>query len=584
MNRNTEYFVINQTLYKMIDWFVSILREYPPLALFLTIGLGFLVGKIRIRGFQIGSVTAVLLIGVLIGQLRIPMSGPIKMFFFMLFLFSIGYSVGPDFFKSIRGSGAKQALFAVLMSSACFFSTLAISYLLGYNKGETVGLFAGSQTCSALLGVGSEAIQKLGMSQTQTQQELNIAPVCYAVTYIFGTLGTVIILGNFGPRLLGGLEKVKERTAELEQTLNRSESSDDPALIPAKRNVAYRTYTIENSFFDTPKSVTETEQYLRSHGLEVYVDRLRHDGDISVPRFDGLLHMGDHVVICGRSEFMVDVEEYIGKEIDDKELQNYPVTRVKALVVKKDFIGKRISDLRKEPYMHGVVVRDASHSGKPITIDYDTTFRKGDLLTIVGRQENVDAAAGHIGHIDRPTISSDLVFVGLVVFIGGLFGAITFWVDNIPLSFGTSGGALIAGLVFGWLRSKRPTFGQIPKGAVWVMNNLGLNVFIAVVGIEAAPSFVEGIKSVGPTLFLAGAVGTMIPLFTGLWLGHKVFRFNPAITLGCCAGTRTCTAALGAVQSTLGSSLPAIGYTVTYAVSNILLVIWGLLAVLLTPV
>ena len=177
-----------------------------------------------------------------------------------------------------------------------------------------------------------------------------------------------------------------------------------------------------------------------------------------------------------------------------------------------------------------------------------------------------------------------LVFVGLAVFIGGLFGAITFWVDNIPLSFGTSGGALLAGLVFGWLRSKRPTFGQIPKGAVWVMNNLGLNVFIAVIGIESAPSFVSGIKEVGPMLFVAGAVATMIPIFTGLWLGHKVFRFNPAITLGCCAGTRTCTAALGAVQTTLGSSLPAIGYTVTYAVSNILLVIWGLLAVLLTPV
>ena len=214
---------------------------------------------------------------------------------------------------------------------------------------------------------------------------------------------------------------MKERTVELEQKLNRSDSTDDPAMISAKRNVAYRTYLIENSFFSTPKTVAEAERFLRKHGLEVYVDCLRHDGNITVPRFDGILHMGDHVVICGRSEFMVDVEDYIGKEIDDKELQTYPVARVKALVVKKDFIGKRISDLRKEPYMHGVVVRDASRSGKPVTIDYDTTFRKGDLLTIVGRQENVDAASGHIGHIDRPTISSDLVFVGLAVFIGGLF-------------------------------------------------------------------------------------------------------------------------------------------------------------------
>ena len=149
------------------------------------------------------------------------------------------------------------------------------------------------------------------------------------------------------------------------------------------------------------------------------------------------------------------------------------------------------------------------------------------------------------------------------------------------MSLGTSGGALVAGLVFGWLRALRPTFGHISPGALWIMNNLGLNVFIAVIGIEAAPTFVAGIKSVGPMLLVAGAVGTTIPLLVGLWLGHKVFRFNPAITLGCCAGTRTCTASLGAVQNAIGSTIPAIGYAVTYAVSNILLVIWGLLTVIL---
>ena len=231
--------------------------------------------------------------------------------------------------------------------------------------------------------------------------------------------------------------------------------------------------------------------------------------------------------------------------------------------------------------MHGVVIRDAVRGGKPLEIDAGTTFCKGDRLTILGRSVQVKKAAAHIGHVDRPSVSSDLMFVGLAIFIGGLFGAMSFWIGSIPVSFGTSGGALVAGLVFGWLRSKRPTFGNIPPSALWIMNNLGLNVFIAVIGIEAAPSFVSGIRSVGPMLFVAGAIGTMIPLFFGLWLGHKVFKFNPAITLGCCAGTRTCTASLGAVQDSLGSTLPAMGYTVTYAVSNILLVIWGLITVMI---
>lgn len=567
----------------MFDWLVSILQTYPPLALFLTIGIGFLIGKIRIGQFQMGSVTAVLLVGVLVGQLDIPVSGPLKHFFFMLFLFSVGYSVGPDFFRSLRGSGLKQALFAVVMSSSCFCVTLLISWLFGYGKGETVGLFAGAQTCSALLGVGSEAISKLGNTATETAAQLSIIPVCYAVTYIFGTLGTVIIIGNLGPKLLGGIDYIRERTTEFEKKLGQQNIVTDPALMPADGKVDYRTYRLTDPFFDTPRTVSETEKYLWKLGHEVYIDCHSHEGKAGTSRFDDMLYKNDHVVICGSTEYMVDLEKYVGVEIDDKQLLSYPVARVKVLVVRKDYIGRRLSELRQQPYMQGVVIRDAYRNGNPVEINYDTTFRKGDILTVIGRDEKISVAAPHIGHVDRPSDSSDLMFVGLAIFIGGLFGAMTIWIDSIPLSFGTSGGALLAGLLFGWLRSKHPTYGNIPKGAVWVLNNLGLNVFIAVIGIESGPSFVKGIESVGPLLFVAGAIATTIPLFLGLWLGHKVFRFNPAITLGCCAGTRTCTAALGAAQTSLDSSIPAIGYAVTYAVSNILLIIWGLLTVLLTP-
>ena len=189
----------------MIDSFIDILRTYPALAVFLTVGIGFFIGSIRIGSFSLGSVTSVLLVGVLVGQLVIPVSGPLKMFFFMMFLFSIGYSVGPDFFKSLRGQGARQALFAVLMSTVCFLVTIAIAKIMGYNKGEAIGLFSGSQTCSSLLGVGGEALGRLGLPADELARQMNLIPVCYAVTYIFGTLGTVILLGNLGPKLLGGI-------------------------------------------------------------------------------------------------------------------------------------------------------------------------------------------------------------------------------------------------------------------------------------------------------------------------------------------------------------------------------------------
>lgn len=566
----------------MFDTLADILRNYPTIALFFTVGAGFLIGKIRIGNFSIGSVTAVLLVGVAVGQLNIPMSGPIKMFFFMLFLFSIGYSVGPDFFKSLRGQGAKQALFAVLMSCTCFGTIFVIANIMGYSKGESVGLFSGSQTCSALLGVGSEVISRLNIPETVRNEQLNIIPVCYAVTYIFGTLGTVIILGNFGPRLLGGLSKVRHQTAQLERMLNNNGTADkDPARITALRTVVYRVYTADSPFFDEPRTVKEVEKYLRDNYREVYVDRLRHGDDISAPRFDVEIAKGDRIVVCGRRETVIGIDVLIGTESDDPTLLSYQLDRVSIVVTDREFTGKTLSKIRRNKYMRGVVIRDAVRDGEFLDINLDTEFRRGDRITVVGQPQRVRTAGRHIGHIDRPSVSSDLMFVGFAIAIGGVLGAMSIWIGGVPVSLGTSGGALVAGLVFGWLRALRPTFGHISPGALWIMNNLGLNVFIAVIGIEAAPTFVAGIKSVGPMLLVAGAVGTTIPLLLGLWLGHKVFKFNPAITLGCCAGTRTCTASLGAVQNAIGSTLPAIGYAVTYAVSNILLVIWGLLTVIL---
>lgn len=565
----------------MIDYLIDILRSTPVLALFLTLGLGFFIGKIRIGNFSLGSVTSVLLVGVVIGQLEIPLPSALKTVFFMLFLFSIGYNVGPDFFKSLRGSGARQALFAVIMSGCCFGITLLLSWWFGYSKGETVGLFSGSQTCSSLLGVGSDAISRLGLPEAELKSELNIIPVCYAVTYIFGTLGTVILLGNFGPKLLGGIDKVRQQTADLEARLHSSVGEKDPATVNSMPATAYRAYIVRNRFLRVPRARDVIESWLRDMGLDLYVDRVMHHDKVYIPKYDDLIYPGDSIVVCGMREYIIELSDTIGPETFEPALLSYSLDRVGVVVAKRDFTDVPLSTLRERKYMHGVVIRDGKRNGKPLPIDGDTVFRRGDRLTVLGRPEQVENATAHMGHVDRPSFKTDLMFVGLAIFIGGLFGAMTVWIGNVPLSFGTSGGSLLAGLIFGWLRSKRPTFGNISPGALWILNNLGLNVFIAVVGLDAAPSFVSGLKAVGPMLFVAGAIGTLIPLLLGLWMGHRLFKFNPAITLGCCCGTRTCTAALGAVQTALGSSLPAIGYTVTYAVSNILLVIWGLVTVLI---
>lgn len=564
-----------------MNWIVDTFREYPSLAIFLTIGIGFWIGKLKYKKFSLGTVTSVLLVGVLVGQMHIPISGPLKSVFFLLFLFAIGYSVGPQFFRSLKGSGLKQVGFACALCVVCLLVTFGIAKIFGYSPGEAAGLLSGAQTISAVIGVGGDTIQTLDASTADKRAWIDMIPVCYAVTYIFGTIGSAYILGNIGPRLLGGLEKVKAQTAELAKQLNQSSILSDPAYINANRPVVFRAYKATSAFFDSNPTVADVEEEIKSLNRRAFIERLRIDGKIVEVSPDVVIKKGDEIVLSGRRETIVQDESWIGQEVADNELLSFPVEELQVMLTAKTADGLTVEQLLAKKFMCGVMIKEITRGGVAIPVLAQTELCAGDKLTINGLVAEVNAAAPMLGYVDRPTNQTDLVFVGLGIVIGGIIGALTLHLGGVPISLSTSGGALIAGLVFGWLRSKHPTFGRIPEPSLWILNNLGLNMFIAVVGITAGPTFISGIKEVGFMLFIAGILATSIPLFVGLWMGAKLFKFHPAINLGCCAGGRTTTAALGAVQDSLGSTIPAMGYTVTYAVGNTLLILWGVVIVLL---
>lgn len=566
-----------------MEWIGHILRDNPSLAVFLILGIGFFIGQLKYKSFSLGTVTSVLLVGVLVGQFDIPVPGPLKDVFFLLFLFSIGYSVGPQFFRALKGDGIKQVLFAVVVCGLCLLSVWGVALCMGYNIGEAVGLLAGSQTMSAVIGVGTDTINSLGVSEAEKQQWISIIPVCYAVTYVFGTIGSAYILANLGPWLLGGLKKVKAETAELEKKMNYGTANTDPNYIKAMRPVVFRAYKVTDSFFATPRTIDETEDYFRQKGKTIYVERLRSGDTVTdvVPGNDLRITLGDEIVLSGRREFIVGDESWIGPEVFDSDLVDFMAEELEITVASKEFDSMTVDELRRQKFMYGVSIKSISRSGVNVPVLAQVKIGRGDVVTVVGLGREVDEVARRLGYADRRTTKTDLVFVGLGIFIGGLIGSLAIHIGEIPISLSVSGGALIAGLVLGWLRSKHPTFGRLPRSSVWLMDNLGLNMFIAVVGISSGPSFVTGLKEVGPVLFLMGVVATTLPLVLGMIIGHRIFKFPAAINLGCCAGSRTTTASLGAVQDAIGSSLPAMGYTVTYAIGNTLLILWGVVIVLL---
>lgn len=565
---------------EILNWIVDTFRDNPAIPIFLTLGLGFWIGKLKYKTFSLGTVTSVLLVGVLVGQLDIPVPGPIKQVFFLLFLFAIGYSVGPQFFASLKGSGLKQVGFAVVMCGLVLGSTILAAKIFGYNKGEAAGLFAGAQTISAVIGVADDAIGNLSASSADKQAWTDIIPVAYAVTYIFGTIGSAWILGSLGPAILGGLKKVKQQTEDLERTMNQDPTANDPAFISAWRPVVYRAYKVEGDFFDSPKTVGEIEDYMQKQGRRIFVERVKSgDNTITHPKEEYKISKGDIVVLSGRREFVIKDESWIGTEISDPMLLSFPVEQIPVMVASKKIVGQTVADFRNMDLTHGVAIAGIKRGGVNIPVLAQTRLERGDILILNGTASDVNQVAKYVGYADRPTTASDMVFIGIGIAIGALIGAIAVKIGGIPVSLSTSGGALIAGLVLGWLRSKHPTFGRIPDSAVWIFNNVGLNMFIAVIGISAGPTFISGLHQVGWQMIVAGIIATSLPLILGLIVGDKIFKFHPAINLGCVAGSRTTTAALGAIQDSLNSTVPAMGYTVTYAIGNTLLILCGLVMV-----
>jgi len=556
------------------QWIVATLRSYPELAIFLSLAVGFLVGPKKLAGFSLGNVTATLLAAVAIGQLGIAVPGPIKSTFFVLFLFAVGYGVGPQFFRGLGKEGPKQIVFSLIVLALCLLVPLVCAKVAGLDLGYAVGLYAGSQTISASIGVASDQILRLGLPAEQAKAYLDAIPIGYAVTYIFGTIGSAIVLAQIGPKLIG--VDLPAACADYEKQMGGGQAGQEPGVFSTYRRVEVRAYRIDAASGLTGKPVRELFP-----GLRIFVERIRRGAGILEADSGSVLQPGDIVSISGPREALVEQVEALVPEVDDSSLLDMPATLVDVFVRSKAVNRLTLREIADLPETRGIYLRKITRNMIEIPVLPETEILRGDILTIAGSTRHVDQAVALLGHADRPVESTDLAVVAAGIVIGGLLGALTYVWGGIPISLSTSGGALLAGLILGYLRTIHPTFGNIPGPALWLMNTLGLNVFIAIVGISAGPGFVSGLQQVGVSLFLWGMVATTIPLVVAVLLGHYVFKFHPAILFGVCAGVRTTTAALGMIQEAAKSKVPALGYGMPYAIGNTLLTIFGMVIVLL---
>lgn len=561
-----------------MTWFVNTLRAYPEIAIFLALGVGYWIGGKSFKGFSLGAVTSTLLVAIVIGILGVKISGNVKSVFFLIFLFAVGYGVGPQFVRGIARDGLPQAIFAVVMAVLSLAASLAAAMLAGYDLGSAAGLFAGSQTISASMGLATDAINRLGLPPDEAKALLDGMPIAYAVTYIFGTVGSAIILAQIGPKLLG--IDLQAACRDYEKMLGAGAGGAEGATEWHEFEV--RAYSVAPDSIFIGKTVGELEAGTRD-GVRAFVERIRRSGKIIEVELDTRIEGNDIVAIGGKRDQLILRLGPSGREVQDAELLDIPTEGVDIYVTNKEVDDKPLEELARWPGARGVFLRKIKRGPTETIIPVlpKTRLYRGDVITVVGRTQDINAAARRIGYVDRPTTVTDVAFVSLAIFVGALVGAVVIKVADIPLTISTAGGALIAGIIFGWFRAIHPTFGRIPEPTLWFMNSVGLNMFIAVVGISAGPGFIAGLQKLGVSLFLWGIFATAVPLVLGMLIAKFVFRFHPALILGICAGARTTTAALGMVCDAAKSQVPGLGYTVTYAVGNTLLTIWGMVMIMI---
>ncbi len=554
--------------------FIATLQKYPEIAIYLTIALGFWFGKLQIKNFSLGVVTSTLLAGLLVGQAGIDLPNVLQSTFFAMFLFAVGYAVGPQFIRAVRSDGLPQVFFAILVCASGLGTAILLGKLLGYNAPLTAGLLSGGYTNSTVLGVATDLMNQAGNLPEGGKAALALMPVAYAVTYPFGTAGSAWFLATFVPRLFKfDLPKVCEEYEAAHGTGN------------AGGTTAYREFSARAYRWENPDLFGLTvDQIEARYGHAIFVRRMRvGEGAPIVDCVGGTpLQPGAIVAISGTLDALLAHEKSFGTELKDVPLLDFSTELLDLVVTNRQYAGQSLGSIMKELFGtpgRGVFLTKFTRSDLAMPTNPDIKVQRGDVLTILGAKQDVAKVAKILGYADRPLENSDMAFMGFGIVVGSLLGAITVHVAGIPLSFGTSVGAIVAGIVCGYLRSTMRTFGRIPGPALWVFSNVGLNGFIAVVGLKAASGFVAGLQQYGLTLFLAGVVVTLVPLIVGVLLGKYVFKFHPGILLGACAGARSTTAALGALQDASRSKVPALGYTIGYAVSRLVMAVFTIILV-----
>lgn len=555
-----------------------VVKVAPEIFLFLAIAIGTIVGRFRFRGFAIGAPACTLIAAVVLGQFgEFAIPSLLKSIFFGLFVFTIGYRSGPEFFASLSLRTLTQVVLALTIGATGLIVVLALSFLLKFDSGTAAGVAAGSLTQTSMMGTASGALAQLGLPDNVLQQQQANIAAGYAVTYILGYILVLIYVPLVAPRLMG--INLKQEAAKLEAELSGGTE-------PKAKNLLYRKFQARAYRITAAagRLVGELEEQI---GRRVVIERILRNGEDIEPLPGTQLQEGDEVLLAGPTGAIVAAHPIIGPEIEGEHvMRSVPGEVLEVLVAARDLHGRTLTEIveRVGDAARGVFLRTLTRHGQEVPLTPGTRVYVGDVMTLVGVSRDLSRAIPKVGQALRAGDRIDIAFVAFGLGVGLLIGLLSFTLGPVPLTLGGGGGALVAGLVSGWVHSRRPAVGAIPPAAQQTLIDFGLGGFIAAIGLVSGPAAWVAIQAHGPTLLMVGVMVTLTPMIVGTIFAHRVLRMNPVIICGALAGAMTVDAAVTGCCEVAESQTPVLGVAVPYAIANIVLTVLGPIIVGITSI
>ena len=544
------------------EWFHALLEAQAGIVLFLILGLGYILGNLKLFGFSFGPVAGVLFVGLIFGNYGFRISSGAQMVGFALFIFSVGYQAGPGFIAVIKKDGLKYLVLSLVVATSGFGMAVAWALNLDLPAGMSAGLLAGGLTSSPTLAAAQDAV--LSSSHTypnglDAESVVDNIATGYALTYIFGLVGLIITI-RYLPKLVG-IDLVKEA--------EKFGKSDDDTSVAADQ-ITMRTYRLTT---DALGQMGRDELRAEYWDQKSVVRVLRHGKRFKVEDAEGL-RLGDIIEVIGTRAYFSDVISKIAEEVIPKVDTIVRQDSAQIIINNPELFDKTLGELEISRNF-GLFLLEIIRQGKRLPHDYSQKIEKDDILSVIGAPNQIDAFGTYVGNVVRDGVESDMVALSFGIVVGLLIGTLSVTLGGISIGLGSAGGLLVTGLFIGYRRSVKPTFGQLPEATRWFLMEFGLLLFMAAVGLRAGGGILDALQEQGGMIIVAGVSVTIVPILLGYVIGHKVLKIAPALLFGAITGAMTSGAALSVVINEAKSPVPALGYTGTYAFANVLLVIAG---------